>query len=143
MALLECFLASCLLVALPLGLLARVTQRVGFRLAALAALWLAAGFTLAGASVLLPLAFYVFEALQAVFFGYVLLRYGFLATLGAVFTVETALLTFPLLVIFHNVAALPFALLLGLWMLVLFAALFIYLRPEFTASYRRVVAVFE
>jgi predicted Ser/Thr protein kinase len=132
-----------LLVALPLSLLSRATARWQVLLAALSALWLAIGFSLAGAMVFPTLPYCIFVILQAVFCGAVFLRYGLLATLSAVFTIEVGLLAFPFLEIFQNVDPLPYAIPVFLWFLLLLAAAGLYFRPHVTGAYRRVVAVFE
>ena len=56
-----------LLVALPLSLLSRATTRWRVLLAALSTLWMALGFSLAGAMVFPTLPYYTFVVLQAVF----------------------------------------------------------------------------
>jgi predicted Ser/Thr protein kinase len=139
----EVLFIAWLLVALPLSLLSRATTRWPVLLAALSALWMALGFSLAGAMVFPTLPYYIFVVLQAVFCGAVFLRYGLLATLSAVFTIEVGLLAFPFLEIFQNVDPLPFAIPVVLWFLLLLAAAGLYFRPHVTGAYRRVVAVFE
>jgi predicted Ser/Thr protein kinase len=139
----EVLLIAWLLVALPLSLLIRATRRWQVLLAALGALWMALGFSLVGAMVFPTLPYYVFVVSQAVFCGAVFLRYGLLATLSAVFTIEVGLLAFPFLEIFQNVDPLPYAIPVFLWFLLLLAAAGIYFRPQVTGAFRRVVAVFE
>ena len=99
----EVLLIAWLLVALPLSLLRRATARWQVLLAALGALWMTLGFSLAGAMIFPAVPYYTFVFLQAVFCGAVFLRYGFLATLSAVFTIEVGLLVFPFLEILQNV----------------------------------------
>jgi hypothetical protein len=139
----EVLLIGWLLVALPLSLLSRATARWRFLLAALSVLWLAFGFSLAGAMVFPTWPYLIFVVLQAVFCGVVFLRYGLLATLSAVFTIEVGLLAFPLLEIFQNIDPLPYAIPVVLWFLLLLAATGIYLRPQVVGAYRRLAAVFE
>jgi hypothetical protein len=139
----EVLLIAWLLVALPLSLLSRATARWQVLLAALSALWMALGCSLAGAMVFPTLPYYIFVVLQAVFCGAVFLRYGLLATLSAVFTIEVGLLAFPFLEIFQNVDPLPYAIPVVLWFLLLLAAAGLYFRPQVAGAYRRVVAVFE
>ena len=131
------------LVALPLSLLSRATARWQVLLAALSALWMALGFSLAGAMVFPALPYYIFIVLQVVFCGAVFLRYGLLATMSAVFTIEVGLLAFPFLEIFQNIDPLPYAIPVVLWFLLLLASAGIYFRPHLTGAFRRVVAVFE
>jgi hypothetical protein len=132
-----------LLVAFPLSLLGRVSRRRRILLPALAALWLALGFSLAGAMVFPTLPYYIFVALQAVFFGALFLRYDLLTTLSAAFTIEILLLAFPFLEIFQQIDPLPYVITIALWAVVLLAAAGLYFRPQLVASYRRVAAVFE
>jgi hypothetical protein len=139
----EVLLIAWLLVALPLSLLSRATARWQVLLAALSALWMALGFNLAGAMVFPTLPYYIFVVLQAVFCGAVFLRYGLLATLSAVFTIEVGLLAFPFLEILRNIDPLPYAIPVVLWFLLLLTAAGLYFRPHVTGAYRRVVAVFE
>jgi predicted Ser/Thr protein kinase len=139
----EVLLIGWLLVALPLSLLGRATARWRFLLAALSALWLALGFSLAGAMVFPTWPYLIFVVLQAIFCGVVFLRFGLLATLSAVFTIEVGLLAFPLLEIFHNIDPLPYEIPVVLWFMLLMAATGIYLRPQVVGAYRRVAAVFE
>jgi hypothetical protein len=139
----EALLVAWLLVALPLSLLSKATTRWRVLLAALSALWMALGFSLAGAMVFPTWPYLIFVVLQAVFCGLVFLRYGLLATLSAVFTIEVGLLAFPLLEIFQNIDPLPYAIPVVLWFLLLVAAAGLYLRPQLVGAYRRVAAVFE
>lgn len=139
----EVLLIAWLLVALPLSLLSRATARWRVLLAALSALWLAFGFSLAGAMVFPPWPYVIFSVLQAVFCGVVFLRYGLLATLSAVFTIEVGLLAFPFLEIFQNIDPLPYAIPVVLWFMLLLAAAGLYFRPQAVGAYRRVAAVFE
>jgi len=139
----EAVFVAWLIVALPISLFARATRRLPIILAALAALWLALGFSLAGAMVVPSVTYYVFVALQAIFFGWVFLRYGLLSTLSCVLTVEAILLVFPLYVIFQQLDPLPFQLAAALWFIVVVAGAILYFRPQLVASYRRVAAVFE
>jgi len=139
----EVLLIAWLLVALPLSLLSRATARWHVLLAALSALWMALGFSLAGAMVFPTWPHVIFSALQAIFCGVVFLRYGLLATLSAVFTVEVGLLAFPFLEIFQNIDPLPYAIPVVLWFLFLLAAAGLYLRPQVAGAYRRVATVFE
>jgi predicted Ser/Thr protein kinase len=139
----EVLLIGWVLVALPLSLLSRATRRWQVLLATLSVLWIALGFSLAGAMVFPTLPYYLFIVLQAVFCGAVFLRYGLLATLSAVFTIEVGLLAFPFLEIFQNIDPLPYAIPVVLWFLLLLAAAGIYFRPQVTGAFRRVVAVFE
>jgi predicted Ser/Thr protein kinase len=139
----EVLLIVWVLVALPLSLLSRATARWQVLLASLSAFWMACGFSLAGAMVFPTLPYYIFVVLQAVFCGAVFLRYGLLATLSAVFTIEVGLLAFPFLEIFQNIDPLPYAIPVFLWFLLLLAAAGIYFRPQVTGAFRRVVAVFE
>jgi hypothetical protein len=139
----EVLLIAWLLVALPLSLLSRATARWHVLLAALSALWMALGCSLAGALVFPTLPYYIFVVLQAVFCGVVFLRYGLLATCSAVFTIEVGLLAFPFLEIFQNVDPLPYAIPVVLWFLLLLAAAGLYFRPQAAGAFRRVVAVFE
>jgi len=139
----EVLLIAWLLVALPLSLLSRATVRWHVLLAALSALWMALGFSLAGAMVFPTWPYLLFAVLQAVFCGVVFLRYGLLATLSAVFTIEVGLLAFPFLEIFQNIDPLPYTIPVVLWFLLLLAAVGLYLRPQLVGAYRRVAAVFE
>lgn len=139
----EVLLIAWLLVALPLSLLSRATARWRVLLAALSALWLALGFSLAGAMVFPGWPYLVFVVVQAIFCGVVFLRYGLLATLSAVFTIEVGLLAFPFLEIFQNVDPLPYAIPVVLWFLLLLAAAGLYFRPQAVGAYRRLAAVFE
>jgi hypothetical protein len=139
----EVLLAAWLLVAFPLSLLARVTRNSRVLLAALAAFWMALGFSLAGAAVFPTLPYYIFVALQAVFFGAVFLRYDLLTTLSAVFTVEICLLVFPFVVIFQHIDPLPYLIPIGAWFMLPAVAASLYFRPQLVASYRRLAAVFE
>ena len=132
-----------LLVALPLSLFSGATTRWPVLLAALSTLWMALGFSMAGAMVFPTLAYYILVVLQAVFCGAVFLRYGLLATVSAVFTVEVGLLAFPFLEIFQNVNLLPYAMPVLLWFLLLLTAAGLYFRPLVADAYRRAVAVFE
>jgi serine/threonine protein kinase len=139
----EVLLIAWLLVALPLSLLSRATTRWRVLLAALSALWMALGFSLAGAMVFPTWPYLIFVVLQAIFCGVVFLRYGLLATLSAVFTIEVGLLAFPLLEIFQNIDPLPYAIPVVLWFMLSMAAAGLYLRPQLVGAYRRVAAVFE
>lgn len=139
----EVLLIAWLLVALPLSLLSRATARWKVLLAALSALWLALGFSLASAMVFPTWPYLIFAVLQAIFCGVVFLRYGLLATLSAVFTIEVGLLAFPLLEIFQNIDPLPYAIPVVLWFLLLLAAAGLYFRPQAVSAYRRVATVFE
>jgi hypothetical protein len=139
----EVLFIAWLLVALPLSLLGRATARWRVLLAAFSALWLALGFSLAGAMVFPTWPYLIFVVLQAVFCGVVFLRYGLLATLSAVFTIEVSLLAFPFLEIFQNIDPLPYAIPVVLWFLLLLAAAGLYFRPQAVAAYRRVATVFE
>jgi tRNA A-37 threonylcarbamoyl transferase component Bud32 len=139
----EVLLIAWLLVALPLSLLSRATARWRVLLAALSALWMALGFSLAGAMVFPTWPYLIFVVLQAIFCGLVFLRYGLLATLSAVFTIEVGLLVFPFLEIFQNIDPLPYAIPVFLWFLLFVAAASLYLRPQLVGAYRRVAAVFE
>jgi tRNA A-37 threonylcarbamoyl transferase component Bud32 len=139
----EVVLVGWLLVAFPLSLLGRVSGRWRILLPALAALWLAFGFSLAGGMVLPRLSYYILVVVQAVFFGALFLRYDLLTTLSAVFTIEVCLLAFPFLVVFQQIDPVPYLIPVGLWALLLLAAAGLYFRPQLVASYRRVAAVFE
>ena len=139
----EVLLIAWLLVALPLSLLSRATARWRVLLAALSALWMALGFSLAGAMVFPTWPYLIFVVLQAIFCGVVFLRYGLLATLSAVFTIEVGLLAFPFLEIFQNIDPLPYAIPVVLWFLLLLAAAGLYFRPQAVGAYRRLAAVFE
>ena len=63
--------------------------------------------------------------------------------MGAVLTVETLLLAFPLFVIFRQMDPLPYAASLGIWGLIFLAATTVYLTPNIAAGARRVAEVFE
>jgi hypothetical protein len=139
----EVLLVGWLMVALPLSLLSRATKRWRVLLPALSALWLAFGFSLAGAMVFPTLPYFIFAALQAIFCGVVFLRYGLLATLSAVFTIEVGLLVFPFLTIFQEIDPLPYAIPVVLWCVFLTAAAGICFRPQLGAGYRRVAELFE
>jgi len=139
----EALLVPWLLVALPLSLLAKVSARVAVLIAALAGLWLALGFSLAGAMAFPRGAYYIVATLQAAFFGVLFLRYGLLATSSAVLTVETVLLAFPLLTIFKNLYPLLVSVPIVVWFLMFLGAGAIYLQPQLATAYRRVIAVFE
>jgi len=139
----EVLLIAWLMVALPLSLLSRATARWRFLLAALSALWMALGFSLVGAMVFPTWSYLLFAVLQAIFCGVVFLRYGLLATLSVVFTIEVGLLAFPFLEIFQNVDPLPYAMPVFLWFMLLIAAAGLYLRPQLVGAYRRVATVFE
>jgi len=139
----ETLLVPCLFVALPLSLLAKVSARVPVLIAALVGLWLGLGFSLAGAMAFPSVAYYIVAALQAAFLGVVFLRYGLLATMSAVLTIETFLLAFPLFTIFKNLYPLLLAVPFLVWFLVFVCAGAIYLQPQLATAYRRVTAVFE
>jgi serine/threonine protein kinase len=139
----EVLLVGWLLVALPLSLLSRATVRWRVLLAALSALWMAFGFSLAGAMVFPTWPYLIFVVLQAIFCGVVFLRYGLLATLSAVFTIEVTLLAFPLLTVFQEIDPLPYTIPLVLWFMLLTAAAVIWFRPQLVGAYRRLAAVFE
>ena len=132
-----------LLVALPLSLLGKASTRARVLLAALAALWLALGFSLAGPMAFPRIAYYVLVAAQAVFFGWVFLRFGLVSTLSTIFTVETILLAFPLLEIFQRIDPLPYAIPIVLWLVLLILSAAIAFRPQVIGAYRRVASVFE
>jgi hypothetical protein len=139
----EVLMVGWLLVAFPLSLLGRVSKRWRILLPALAALWMAFGFSLAGATVFPRLPYYIFVALQAAFFGGLFLRYDLLTTLSAAFTIEILLLAFPFLEVLQQIDPLPYLIPIGLWALLLLAAAGLYFRPQLVASYRRIAAVFE
>ena len=139
----EALLVGWLLVAFPLSLLGRVSRRRRVLLLALAALWLAFGFSLGGARVFPTVAYYVFVVLQAVFFGALFLRYDLLTTLSAAFTIEVFLLAFPFLEVFQQIDPLPYFIPICLWALLLLASAGLYFRPQLVAGYRRLAAVFE
>ena len=132
-----------LFVAFPLSLLTKATSRRSLILAVLAMLWLVPGLSLGGAVASPLAALLIFAALQGAFFGGVFLRYGLLATMGAVLTAETILFAFPLSVIFRQMDPLPYVAALGIWGLIFLAALAIYLKPSILAGGRRVAEVFE
>jgi Protein kinase domain len=140
---LEILLVGFLLVALPLSLLGKAAMKSRVLLAALAALWVALGFSLAGPMAFPRIAYYVLAAAQAVFFGWVFLRYGLVSTLSAIFTVETILLAFPLLEIFQHIDALPYAIPIVLWCVLVALSAAICFQAQVGAAYRRVAAVFE
>jgi len=139
----EALLYPLLMVAFPLSLLARVTPRVPVLLAMLALLWLVFGLSLAGAAVVPSLPYHLVLLLQAVFFGWLFLRFGLLATISAALTVEAFLMAYPLLYIYGRLEPLPYQAALLLWSLVFAAGALIYLRPHLGAAWRRVAAVFE
>ncbi len=139
----EVLLAGWLLVALPLSLLRKATPRSRVLLAALAGLWVALGFSLAGPMAFPQTAYYVLVAAQAVFLGAVFLKYGLVSTLSAIFTVETILLAFPLLEIFGHIDPLPYAIPVALWCILLALAVAIFFRSQLVLAYRRTAAVFE
>lgn len=135
--------AAWFLVALPLSLVGRLTARTWVLLVALAALWMALGLTLPGAMTIPRIPFYMMAAAQAAFFGWLFLRYGLLATWAAAFSVEALLLVYPLRFIFAIIDPLPYDLTLGLWFLMVLAALVIFFLPQLTWTWRRLAAVFE
>jgi hypothetical protein len=139
----EVLLVSWLMVALPLSLLSKATVRRNVLLAALSALWLALGFSLVGAMVFPTSSYLIFVVLQAIFCGVVFLRYGLLATLSALFTIEVGLLAFPMLEVFKELNPLPYAIPIILWLLLLVAAATLYFRPQVADAYGRLAKVFE
>lgn len=132
-----------LLVALPLSLLGKATARSRVLLAALGALWLALGFSLAGPMVFPRVPYHLMVVAQAVFLGAIFLRYGLLSTLSAIFTIETLLLAFPLLQIFQHVDSLPYAIPIVVCFTLLASSVAICFRAHLGGAFRRVAAVFE
>jgi predicted Ser/Thr protein kinase len=139
----ETLLVPSLLIALPLALTTKLAQGHFARLSVLAVLWVVLGFTLAGAMTFPSPAFYFFGAIQAISLGYIFLRYGFISTMSAVFTVEIMLLALPLLVAVRYRDPLPFAAMISAWLLILLAACLLYFRSHLRAAYKRVVDVFD
>jgi protein kinase-like protein len=132
-----------LLVAFPLSLLGKASRNSQVLIIAVAALWLAFGFSLAGATLFPTLPYYLFIVVQAIVTGGLFLRYDLLTTLSGVFTIEICLLAFPMLEIMQHVDPIPYLVSIGLWAVLVLAAASLYFRPQLVASYRRVAAVFE
>jgi len=139
----EVLLVAWLLVAFPLSLLIKASRHWPVLLGALSALWLASGYTLTGPMAFPQFAYHLACAAQAILLGWVFLRYGLLATLSAILTVETSLFAFPMWKIFHRLEPWGYSLPLAIWLLVLIATSIIYLRPQLATVFRRVAAIFE
>ncbi len=135
--------ATWLLVALPIGLLRRVTKRTPILLMAVALLWMAMAFSLPGAFAFPVLPLYLFAGLQGICFAWILLRYDLLTCFQAMLTVTAWLFCFPLLRIFMKVEFWTYVWVMVPWLLFTLLGVVLWFRPELVAWRRRTAAVFE
>ncbi len=133
--------ASCLL-AFPVGLATRFSQRLAVFLIVPATLWLIFAVNLPGASVFPLLPQFVLGGLQGLCLGWLLYRYDLLTALTVIFTVSTWMLVYPLVTIFREAEPFVTTLLLP-WFLFLLAGLTIYFWPQWQAARKRVAAALQ
>ena len=142
-AILVTIVAGWLLLAFPLSLLQRAGSKVPTQLISVAILWSASTATLPGASVTPPWLVYIIAALQGAFFACLLLRWDFLTSLTAIFTVESWLICYPTYRIFAKTDGPNYALGLLPWCALLLLGVIIALRAKLLTSWHRLRVIFE
>ena len=130
-------------VGLPLVFVRRILPKQGFQILTLAVLWTIFKTTLAGTLMYPEWFSYVSSFIQGLFFGWLFLRFGLLACISAVVTIEALLFTFPFFYFLQNYAFLKFGLDLGIWLLLVLFSFSVYFLPQLVEAKRRLAAVFE
>lgn len=130
-------------VGLPLIFIKRVFPKQVFQILALAVLWTVFRTTLAGTLMYPEWFAYISSFIQGAFFGWLFLRFGLLACISAVITIEALLFTLPFFYFLQHYAFLKFGLDLGIWLLLVLFSFSVYFLPQLVEAKRRVAAVFE
>ncbi len=129
--------------AFPMALASRFSRRAVVWMAVPTCLWLATGTCLPGATAFPLVPLLLFAGMQGLFFSFLLYRYGFLTMALAMYTVESWVLGWSVLAMFHRVEWWQSSLSLFPWFLLLLLGLTIYLRPQLIAAKERVTAALE